>query len=40
MVISLSTSAAFAFGPIRKKIYEFFKAAHVSLTAVFLAALF
>ncbi|KAL7797369.1 ferric reductase like transmembrane component domain-containing protein [Trichoderma ceciliae] len=40
MIISLSISATFAFGQIRKKIYEFFKAAHVSLTAVFLAALF
>ncbi|RFU73113.1 hypothetical protein TARUN_9155 [Trichoderma arundinaceum] len=40
MVISLSVSAAFAFGPIRNRIYEFFKASHITLTAVFLAALF
>jgi hypothetical protein len=40
MVISLSISAAFAFGPIRNRIYEFFKASHISLTAIFLAALF
>ncbi|EHK43843.1 hypothetical protein TRIATDRAFT_319185 [Trichoderma atroviride IMI 206040] len=40
MVIALSLSAAFAFGPIRSRIYEFFKAFHISLTAIFLAALF
>ncbi|KAH6606105.1 hypothetical protein Trco_005258 [Trichoderma cornu-damae] len=31
---------AFALGPIRNRIYELFKASHVTLTAVFLAALF
>lgn len=40
MVISLGISAAFAIGPIRNRIYEFFKATHISLTAVFIAALF
>lgn len=40
MVISLGLGAAFAFAPLRSRIYEFFKAAHASLAAVFLAALF
>ncbi|KAL7958609.1 hypothetical protein V8C34DRAFT_323891 [Trichoderma compactum] len=40
MIISLSLASAFAFAPLRNRIYEFFKAAHASLAAVFLAALF
>ncbi|UKZ76225.1 hypothetical protein TrVFT333_003922 [Trichoderma virens FT-333] len=40
MIIALGLAASFGFAPLRSRIYEFFKAAHASLAAVFLAALF